>query len=325
MGMWRQTMIRLPRIRRQGRALTLGCLVLVAFTSEAAPAQTPDTTNVIYGMHYGTALLMDVAYPDSANGYGVLLLPGTGWHGDGSYDATSLKDRGGPWDHLEGVLAESGYTTFTINYRTAPAFRYPAAVTDARRAVRFVRQHADRFGVVEEPVGAIGGSSGGHLVSLLGVLDGDSLARADRVGKRSAKVQCVVALYAPHDFLAEKLLAGISGQVISSFIGHPPPPPGADSAMVAAWRPAYREASPITHISEGDAEFLLVHGTADQVVPVQQSMRMRDSLARAGIPVAFHRLNGVDHGPMRPDEYRYRERLIPWLDRCLKSDGPAFP
>ncbi|MCH7475257.1 MAG: alpha/beta hydrolase, partial [Gemmatimonadetes bacterium] len=71
------------------------------------------------------------------------------------------------------ILLDAGYTVFTINHRAAPRFRYPAAVEDAQRAVRFIRHNAQRYGVDPDRIGGYGGSSGAHLVSLLGTMDGD--------------------------------------------------------------------------------------------------------------------------------------------------------
>ena len=98
-------------------------------------------------------------------------------------------------------LVAAGYTLFSVNHRATPRFKYPAAVEDVQRAVRFVRYHAQRYGIRAERIGAIGGSFGGHLVSLLGVLDGKSDSEdKSLINRMSARVQCVVARAAPTDF-----------------------------------------------------------------------------------------------------------------------------
>src|SRR5687767_5177862 len=134
---------------------------------------TMKSENVVYGMYSGLALLMDVYAPEGeANGHGIVHISGSGWGAPLGLDARQLKEAG----HVEieaRPLVAAGYTVFSINHRATPRFPYPAAVEDAQRAVRFVRHHADRFGIRADRIGAIGGSSGGHLVSMLGVLDGD--------------------------------------------------------------------------------------------------------------------------------------------------------
>ena len=85
-----------------------------------------------------------------------------------------------------------------------------------QRAVRFVRHYATRFGINPDRIGAAGGSSGGYLVSMVGVMDGQGDQNdSDPVNRESAKVQCVVARAAPTDLLN---VAG-GGPEIVSFLG----------------------------------------------------------------------------------------------------------
>jgi len=128
--------------------------------------------SVVFGMHSGLALLMDVYRPERGNRCGVVYINGSGWHMPLASDAGRLKETPLGMPYIEAMQA-AGYTVFSINHRAAPRFRYPAAIEDAQRAVRFVRHHAERFGVESERIGACGGSSGGHLVSLLGTLSGN--------------------------------------------------------------------------------------------------------------------------------------------------------
>jgi len=158
--------------------------------------------NVVYGMYSGLALLMDVFEPDEPNGFGVVFIPGSGWSAPLSLDATPLKDRG--QQHVFAVpMAEAGYTTFVINHRAAPRFGYPDPVEDAQRAVRFVRHSADEFGIRCDRIGAVGGSSGGHLSLMLGYMPADGAPESDDpILRESANVQCVVARAAPSNFLS---------------------------------------------------------------------------------------------------------------------------
>ena len=89
---------------------------------------------------------------------------------------------------------------FSLNHRAVPRFPYPAPVDDAQRAVRFIRHHATQYGIDPDRIGALGGSSGGHLVSALGVFpdEGDPV-NDDPIERERAKIQCVVARAAPLD------------------------------------------------------------------------------------------------------------------------------
>ncbi len=181
-------------------ALVVAVMTLVALGAQGtASAEQRVDRNVVFGMYSGLALLMDVYYPEDPNGYGIVFISGSGWTRALSLDATPLKESGQE-DVYAVPLAAAGYTVFGINHRASPRFRHPAHLEDAQRAVRFVRHHAGEFGIRPDRIGAIGGSSGGHLVSLLGVLDGTGTADDDSpVNRESAKVQTVVARAAPTD------------------------------------------------------------------------------------------------------------------------------
>ncbi|MEE8147724.1 MAG: alpha/beta hydrolase, partial [Longimicrobiales bacterium] len=230
-------------------ALVVRTLIAVLLAAPSLSAQARVDRNVVYGMYSGLALLMDVHHPAQPNGYGLILIGGSGWHSLPAYGAQQLKSRGVPQ-----ILVDAGYTVFTINHRAAPRFRYPAAVEDAQRAVRFVRHHAERYGIDPNRLGGLGGSSGAHLVSMLATMDGDGEAGdRDRVNRESAKLQAVVVRASPTDFTS---FDSGAASTVASFLGAPP-----------GWDNATREASPITYVTSDDPPLLLIHGDADQTVP----------------------------------------------------------
>ena len=203
--------------------------------------------NVVYGMYSGLALVMDVYRPETQNGYGIVYINGSGWHSPLAYSAEPLKETPLGMPYIE-AMEYSGYTVFAINHRQAPRFKYPAAIEDAQRAVRYVRHNASHWGVHAERLGACGGSSGGHLVSLLGTLpgDGDS-SDPDPVNRESASVQCVVARAAPVDMLSFVTSPIGSGSSVADFMGMLPR--GEAEGPYSLEHRTYQEASPLHHVS----------------------------------------------------------------------------
>jgi len=269
-------------------------------------------------MYSGLALLMDVYYPDTPNGCGIIHVSGSGWHASLGYDARPLKQS----KHVEiyaKPLVAAGYTVFSVNHRAAPRFRYPAAVEDVQRAVRFIRHHAKDYGINPERIGAVGGSSGGHLVSMLGVLDGEGDPNApDSVNHESAKVQCVVARAAPADLRQIATEAG--SPTVASFLGWRLPR-RADPRSIEAKR--YMEASPISHVSADDPPFLLLHGDADQAIPFEQAESMAGALRKVGVEVKLLGIRGGGHGPTFPGAKNppdYIGEMIRWFDRYLHKE-----
>ena len=153
--------------------LVIPACAVALVLSKPVSAEIRVESNVVFGMYSGLALLMDVYHPEQPNGYGIVFISGSGFTRELSLDATPLKETG--QEKVYALpLARAGYTVFAINHRAAPRFRHPAHIEDAQRAVRFVRHHAARFGIDAGRIGAMGGSSGGHLVSMLGTQDGGS-------------------------------------------------------------------------------------------------------------------------------------------------------
>jgi acetyl esterase/lipase len=296
-------------------------LVIVGLVGFAGPAQAEARveSNVIYGMYSGLALLMDVYHPERPNGFGIVVIPGSGWHMPMDLDVAPLKAAFSRPIFRSDALLAAGYTLFVIDHRAAPRFRYPAAVEDAQRAVRLVRYNANSYGIDPGSIGALGGSSGGHLVSMLGVLDGAGDPEdASQIDRASAKVQAVVAIFPPTDFLAFVRGSGGDKATVGSFLGT-----NLGRNDKAAER-RYEAASPISHVSADDPPFLLIHGDADPVVPVEQSKLFREALAKAGVHVELKIVPGGGHGGTILDGANAADALdgiVGWFDANLRHES----
>lgn len=62
-------------------------------------------------------------------------------------------------------LAENGYSAFVVDYRVSP-HRFPLPLLDARRAIRYVRFYADKYGIDKNKIAIMGSSAGGHLAAM---------------------------------------------------------------------------------------------------------------------------------------------------------------
>jgi acetyl esterase/lipase len=229
-----------------------------------------------------------------------------------TYGATPLKDRGTLQPAIQ-PLVDGGYTVFVINYRSASRFRYPAPVEDAQRAVRYVRHHAAEFGIHPDYIGAAGHSSGASLALLLGVLDGNGTPEdTDGVERASAKVQAVVSLAAPTDFINLPV-----SYVQSSYLGVVLMDPKAVSSPEYK---IYRAASAVFHATNDDPPTLLMHGDADPIVPFPNVELMNKALSDAGVTVSEIVIKGGGHfppyPPTEPDPFR---QTVKWFDKYLVS------
>ena len=215
-------------------------------------------------------------------------------------------------------LTDAGYTVFAVTHRATPTFRYPAQLEDVQRAVRFIRHSAATYHINPARIGGSGGSSGAHLVSLLGTMDGAGIADdSDPVNRESAKLQCIIARAAPIDLtqMRPSSGAGALALLLGANVVEATPKTSVEFKSALA-------ASPISYVTSDDAPFLLVHGDADRTVPFHQSEMMQAALVKAGVPVKLLRIEGGDHGPTFPGAKNvpdYKTEMVKWLDKHLRN------
>jgi acetyl esterase/lipase len=192
------------------------------------------------------------------------------------------------------ALLDAGLAVATIDYRHALEAPFPAQLTDAKAAVRYLRTFADELSIATEKIGAMGESAGGHIVAALGL----TAHRADLEGThgvlgRSSAVQAVVDWYGvadlttmPRHTLPPEIAAKLPAELVT------PPEDQLTRGLEGA---ALADASPITHVTPDAPPFLLVHGTADWLVPFAQSEALHAALTAAGVEARLVPVDGAQH------------------------------
>ncbi len=194
-------------------------------------------------------------------------------------------------------FASQGFAAATIEYRLAPLYPFPAAIEDAQAFVSFARAKAAELGIDPGRIAAFGNSAGGHLASVLGTGYGDG-----------PRVDAVVDVCGLTDMRnpAETQFP-ISMSFIEQFLGGP----------YAGREDAYASASPVVHIDGPRCPFLIVHGVEDDVVPVDQSRRLRDALVGAGGEATLVELPGEGHSFSFDAWDRIRNESVSFLKRVF--------
>ena len=252
--------------------------------------------DIIYGHKYGTALTLDVLAPDTANGLGVIWVVSGGWFSD-------HRAIGAP---LVADLLRRGYTIFAVVHGSQPKYTIPEILDDMHRAVRFVRHHAEDYSIDPGRVGIFGGSAGGHLSLMQGAASqAERPNEKDPVDRESSRVQAVACFFPPTDFLnyGKKGEVALGNGVLKNFRA-PFQFRRYDKATTSVVEitdekrrlEIGREISPLYHISEDDAPTLVVHGDADQLVPIEQAERFVANLKEVGIPTELVVKSGAGHG-----------------------------
>ena len=186
------------------------------------------------------------------------------------------------------ALARHGVAAATVDYRLtqAPVAVFPAAVHDVRCAVQWLRAHAADHGVDPSRIAAAGYSAGGHLASMLGTgAEVAALRGACDAPDAPPTVRAVVSVAGPQDLRVRGPYTREQARLVTNFLGVFP----GDAPEVASL------ASPVAHVSPGDPAFLLVHGTEDELVPVEQARRMKAALTRIGARATLLELPGMGH------------------------------
>jgi dipeptidyl aminopeptidase/acylaminoacyl peptidase len=156
----------------------------------------------------------------------------------------------------------------------------------------------------------------------LGLIDGaGDLDDIDPTNRLSARVQCVVARAAPIDLVGGMSQTG-GTDALAAYLG-------ASLARATPGSPEYRvyqQASPLLHVSPSAPPFLLLHGDADEVVPVRNSELLNEALQRVGVPSRLIKIEGGGHGPGFPGAVNppdYLEEMVAWFDRHLRDKSTS--
>jgi len=226
--------------------------------------------DVVFGQGAGRDLRCDVFLPpeQGATRPGILLVHGGGWvQGDRS--------------QLRGYgiqLARYGFVCVASEYRLSGESVWPAQIHDVKAALRWMRANANRYGIDPARIAVSGNSAGAHLALMLaglsaGEMDGDG----GNPGVASG-VAAVVAIYPPTQLR----------------VTHPQDPIGLLLGGKVE-REVEDGASPLAYVRPGYPPTMLVHGNADEVVPVEASFAMYHALVTAGAACDLHVFHGEPH------------------------------
>lgn len=248
--------------------------------------------------------LLDIYLPAGAKGKVplVIFVHGGGWLGNDKY-----ADIG----YMKKTVAEivsSGFALASIDYRFATQAIFPAQIQDCNRAISFLFDNADKYGLDKKQIAVMGFSAGGHLASLMGLSKNNNIENFFMPAtNKSFTFKAVVDFYGP----AELILFPGSND-----------PKSPESLLIGATplsRPDLaKAASPVTYVDKNDPPFLIIHGEKDDIVSNKHSHLLSSWLNAVGVQNELVIVKDAPHFGEMFDTDEVRNKVISFLEIQLK-------
>ena len=240
------------------------------------------TPNITYTTASDMELKLDFYRPAQASGP----LPTAIFMHGGGYRVASKKEAS-----ALSVMpyVQMGWNAVNVEYRPSGVALAPAAVEDARCALRWVVQNAKMYGVDTNRIVVTGQSAGSHLALMTGLVPESAGFDRNCPGAEPLKVAAIVSWYGVFDYTT--LVDDPTRDYAVTWIGGQP-----NYKQVAA------RVSPMTYVRAGLPPVIAIHGDADPIVPYEQEVREIDALKKAGGVAELVTIPGGKHGNFERDQ-----------------------
>lgn len=290
-------------------AFSIAVLSTTSVPAEDSPYQQQQ--NVVYGEAHGIGLIMDVFVPTGAkNGLAIVDVISGAWH----------SDRGKIRDHTRtqtfDILCRKGYVVFGIRPGSITKFSAPEMRSHLNTGIRWVKSHAEEYGIDPNRVGMMGASAGGHLACLTAVT-AEEATTVDGKALPSTNVKAVAVFFPPTDFLewserSSSAAGGDQWRKLTQRLAFAEPPENlSDEEMTNA----LRKISPARLVTSKAPPFLLIHGDADERVPLKHSEKMLAALTKEGVSAELIVKKGGGHPWLTIHEEV--QVIADWFDKQL--------
>ncbi len=294
-----------------GSRFSIICLFLLTLcikpvtAGEASNLPYQQQKNVVYAEVHGVGLLLDIFTPQSQpNGLAIVDVASGAYH----------SDRGKIRDHKRAkmfdIFCSRGYTVFAIRPGSIKKFNGPEMLENLNQGINWVKKHAKEYQIDPNKLALLGASAGGHLACMAAVSANDPQSKT--------RVKAVGVFFPPTDLMNYGgLKIDIRGNdPLANSIRQLITPKGAETIAEEKLDELRTAFSPARLVKPGLPPFLFIHGTADFVVPIQQSRTMVAALEKANVPVTLIVKEGGGH-PW-PTIHEEVEKMANWIDEQLK-------
>lgn len=244
--------------------------------------------DVVYVKAGGWDGKMDLYLPSKEKGPApvVINIHGGGWNKGNKESQTGFSS-----------FFKKGYAVANVEYRLSQQATVPAAVEDVRCAVIYLINNAKELNIDVDRIVVMGGSAGGHLALVAGLMGDDKRFDGNCPAKQPVRIAAIVDKYGITDVKAwQSKSAGM-------WLG-----PKANDLEFS------RSVSPLYLVKKNSPPVFIVHGDADPIVPYQQSVDLKKKLDAMGVKNRFITVPGGLHGKFEKEENsRVNKEIIAFL------------
>lgn len=269
---------------------------LIAQEENATPKKTDSATFKKVEVPAGYQSSIDVVYAEI-----------DGWKGreDVYYNPTSTKPtpvifniHGGGWNHglkeQQGgfnTFFKVGFAVVNIEYRLTSQAKAPAAVEDVRAAILYIVQHANEYNIDPNKIVVMGGSAGGHLALMGGLLQNQNIFDGQYKNAKNYTIAAIIDKYGITDVWDWAYGKNITSKSATNWLGEK----AKDSVFA-------KSVSPIYYVKKTSPPTFIIHGDADPTVPYQQSVALKNKFDEVGVKSEFVTIPGGLHGKFTKEQ-----------------------
>ena len=268
------------------------------------PEGTVLHANIPYNTDTLEKHLLDIYLPPNAKGNVplVVFIHGGGW---------LVNDKYADIGYMKNTLAaiiNSGFAIASIDYRFATQAIFPAQIQDCNRAVSYLYDNAEKYGLDKKLFALMGFSAGGHLASLQGLSNNNNI-KAFYMPDSSQKFsfKAVVDFYGPSELTS--LESSDDPKAPEAILLGATPISRPDLAKIA---------SPVTYIDKNDPPFLIIHGEKDTIVWNRQSKLLSAWLTVTGVENELIIVPNAPHFGNMFDVDAIQTKVVGFLEKHLR-------
>ncbi len=203
----------------------------------------------------------------------ILVIPG------GGYEYLSYLEEGDPIAH---AFIPYGFNAFVLHYSVDRESKFPQQLIQATKAMKYIRDHAEEYGMIPEEVYAVGFSAGGHLCGSLATMwMREELQEAVPMPYGYNKPKGVILVYPV-----------VTGDPKFSH-------KGSFQNLLCSENPTKEQLDSVSlenFVTADAVPAFIIHGGADDCVPLENSLILAGAYSKAGVPFELHIYPGKQHG-----------------------------